>query len=365
MVITPSLETFQALNESLKELSSYDGADQGFLTAFFGTCMKEAELFNPKRDLPASMLPKSQRLSIIYNLPHTYYYEDFSLRKYKSDLFIEDTLPAYSIGYPITPILKPWYWLGYFFFDMNWYWYDIRVTLQEKNTWNILMKYIFIYYNFYFLCYYYYYFYTISFLFFSIYFCCYFYLSIFTRSIIPSLITLLIFGSSTLFTHKLLGSLEFSRKLVRKLEIITVYTGKGTFWICLSFILLFTWSLPPLLIINRLLLPPYAYFLFFSYITIGYWSTLEYFSVARRSILGINTAKFGFFPHTLLSWLVLIISFYFCLPRYLSLIQKIIFYVSTVALYSYSLYSTMISPVPQFFGHFISGVAENKLKSEF
>lgn len=103
--------------------------------------MKEAELFNPKKNLPAHLMPKSQRLSIIYNLPHTYYYEDFSLRKYKSDLFLEDSLPAYSIGYPITPMLKPWYWTGYFFFDMNWYWYDIRVTLQEENSFNIIIKY--------------------------------------------------------------------------------------------------------------------------------------------------------------------------------------------------------------------------------
>lgn len=53
MVITPSIDTFNQLNESLKLLPSYDGADQGFLTAFFGESMKEAVLFNPKRDIPS------------------------------------------------------------------------------------------------------------------------------------------------------------------------------------------------------------------------------------------------------------------------------------------------------------------------
>lgn len=90
-------------------------------------------------------MPKSQRLPIIYNLPHTYYYEDFTLRKYKSPLFSEDSLPAYSIGYPIAPILKPWYWTGYFLFDMNWYWYDVRCNLKETHYIKIFKKYIFIF----------------------------------------------------------------------------------------------------------------------------------------------------------------------------------------------------------------------------
>lgn len=80
-VVTPNNATYNDLLKSLAELvsllfpthlqPSYDGADQGFLVAYFAG-LQSAPLFDPDHPFPESSMPKMQRLSIGYNNNHMY-----------------------------------------------------------------------------------------------------------------------------------------------------------------------------------------------------------------------------------------------------------------------------------------------------
>ena len=80
-VVTPNNATYNDLLKSLAELvtllllphsqPSYDGADQGFLVAYFEG-LQSAPLFDPDHPIPESSMPKMQRLSIGYNNNHMY-----------------------------------------------------------------------------------------------------------------------------------------------------------------------------------------------------------------------------------------------------------------------------------------------------
>ena len=80
-VVTPNNATYNDLLKSLAELvtllllphsqPSYDGADQGFLVAYFEG-LQSAPLFDPDHPIPESAMPKMQRLSIGYNNNHMY-----------------------------------------------------------------------------------------------------------------------------------------------------------------------------------------------------------------------------------------------------------------------------------------------------
>src|SRR4051794_24448381 len=46
-----------------------------------------------------------------------------------------DELPALTIGFPITPPAKPWYWWPTFFFTLYWRsWHRIREQLPDACT---------------------------------------------------------------------------------------------------------------------------------------------------------------------------------------------------------------------------------------
>ncbi|CBK20303.2 uncharacterized protein [Blastocystis hominis] len=68
-VVTPNNDTYNDLLKSLATLSSYDGADQGFLVAYFQGLQK-APLFDPDHPFKEEDMPKMQRLSIGYNNNH-------------------------------------------------------------------------------------------------------------------------------------------------------------------------------------------------------------------------------------------------------------------------------------------------------
>lgn len=92
---------------------------------------------------------------------------------------------------------------------------------------------------------------------------------------------------------------------------------------------------------------------FFGYLSAGYWSSLEFFSVTKRSLLGLNTNRMGYFIHAILAWIILTIGFLFNLPRYFTLLQKIIFYITGIGLYYYSLYNTATNQLPALFSNYV------------
>lgn len=70
-VVTPNATTYNSLLKSLATLPSYDGADQGFLVAYFDGLQK-APLFDPQHPFAEQDMPAMQRLPIIYNNNHMY-----------------------------------------------------------------------------------------------------------------------------------------------------------------------------------------------------------------------------------------------------------------------------------------------------
>lgn len=102
LVVKPDKEEFEKLKTALSHTSSYDGADQGFLTNYYSD-LKGAPLFNASSETVSES--PLERLQINYNMHHIYYYEHFSWRLYQDDHF-NTSFPMATIGYPISPWLK-------------------------------------------------------------------------------------------------------------------------------------------------------------------------------------------------------------------------------------------------------------------
>ncbi|KAK8812288.1 hypothetical protein WA158_007522 [Blastocystis sp. Blastoise] len=149
MVITPNNTVYNDMMNHLSLLPSYDGADQGFLTSYFndicyapmfiGNYIYPNEYHNKSITID---LPPTQRLPLIFNTVHTYSYFDGNMDQMRLYTLKDMDPPAYTLTYPITPILKPWYWWGYILLYMNWYWNDFR-ELTESNIYHyiFLIKY--------------------------------------------------------------------------------------------------------------------------------------------------------------------------------------------------------------------------------
>eukprot|EP00823_Brevimastigomonas_motovehiculus_P002859 TRINITY_DN168_c0_g6_i2.p1 TRINITY_DN168_c0_g6~~TRINITY_DN168_c0_g6_i2.p1 ORF type:complete len:488 (-),score=77.12 TRINITY_DN168_c0_g6_i2:562-2025(-) len=144
LVVKPDTHQFERLLFSLShlELPSYDGADQGFLTAEF-TGAIQAPMFNPSdyedgRPADAPLM----RMPFGYNLNHIYYYAYFSWDRFRLQqaYFTNRALPFLSIGYPIMPIAKPWYWWAVFFFDAHWLWHSVRYNLPDTDLFWFLIS---------------------------------------------------------------------------------------------------------------------------------------------------------------------------------------------------------------------------------
>jgi hypothetical protein len=70
-------------------------------------------------------------MSINYNMNHIYYYEKSNWDFYRRGQFKHLPIPALTLGFPITPILKPWYWHPYLFLQVHWTWQFFRSQLDE------------------------------------------------------------------------------------------------------------------------------------------------------------------------------------------------------------------------------------------
>nr|CCA16211.1 glycosyl transferase putative [Albugo laibachii Nc14] len=147
LVVTPDKEEYQRLLHQLEYQSSFDGADQGFLSSVYSNELRKAPLFTPFRVNP-NKKTSGMRLSVGYNINHKYYYEQyhwklFYLRHFATmtsplspiKVVVESArpIPAITIGFPITPQLKPWYWWAAFLLDLHHVWHDVRGTLPSKH----------------------------------------------------------------------------------------------------------------------------------------------------------------------------------------------------------------------------------------
>lgn len=149
LVVTPDASEYQRLLSALGHLESFDGADQGFLSSMYSQDLRRAQLFKPGRAQEMQQnLPKGMRLPVGYNINHKYFYEQyhwklFYLRHFASmtspispvKVVVESArgIPAVTVGFPMAPVLKPWYWWASFFMDLHAIWHDIRATLPRDQ----------------------------------------------------------------------------------------------------------------------------------------------------------------------------------------------------------------------------------------
>jgi Glycosyl transferase family 8 len=131
MVIKPDHAVFEDMLKSLSKLSSYDGADQGFFTAYFDK-MDSAPMFDVtvggQQEIDQCRLPYG------YNMNHIYYYERMSWYLQRgSGRFGDMPIPALTMAYPIMQIGKPWYWWPTIYFDQHFVWQGFRDLFDAKH----------------------------------------------------------------------------------------------------------------------------------------------------------------------------------------------------------------------------------------
>ncbi len=180
-MIKPDEEVYNHMLRSLATLESYDGADQGkagpflfntpiivtlniitiiiltsllfsphllksiirsgFFVAYFKD-MQFSPLWNDSR--PTQSQDKTNRMPINYNMNHIYYYEKSSWDFYRYGQFKDLTIPAVTMGFPITPVMKPWYWHPYLFLQVHWTWHSYRIQLGDDWSGTLWSRLIFL-----------------------------------------------------------------------------------------------------------------------------------------------------------------------------------------------------------------------------
>jgi hypothetical protein len=142
MVVKPDHAIFHSLVESLLtvKIFSYDGADQGFLTAAF-PALDKAPLFNATAMLASGGRPSEaplMRFPMEYNFNSVFWYPHFSYDYYRraKHPFSADTvgLPIGSIAYCIGPLFKPWNWFPHIFFHTVRAWNAVRMSLPDSHA---------------------------------------------------------------------------------------------------------------------------------------------------------------------------------------------------------------------------------------
>ena len=128
LVVRPDAALLADMLRAMVDTGSYDGADQGFLSAFFQAC-DEAPMFNPAAP---SNRPLNQ-LHISYNMHALYALGTGSFQHFRCGPFLQTPdEPVASIGYPVPTVIKPWFWwvglLGHAAA-----WQEVRNTLDEPD----------------------------------------------------------------------------------------------------------------------------------------------------------------------------------------------------------------------------------------
>eukprot|EP00937_MAST-01D_sp_MAST-1D-sp2_P003823 g3823.t1 len=141
LVIKPSAETYAAMLRALHDpkVQSYDGADQGFLTAFFPyERMINAPLFSERECVPKGGCEHElNRLPVGYNLNAFWFYEKGHWGLYRQhDMPWSDAeLPGITLAFCVPPWLKPWFWWSHMLMDTNWrLWHEKRLLLHEEDA---------------------------------------------------------------------------------------------------------------------------------------------------------------------------------------------------------------------------------------
>ena len=117
IVLDPSQKTFKDMKSKLRDFESYDGGDQGFLNSYFPE-LKYSVMFNANDKEPGTGY---MRLPAGYNADIGMYY-----------LFSRWSMPPEELmilHYTLGP-MKPWKWWSYPFFELNWEWQSLRLTLS-------------------------------------------------------------------------------------------------------------------------------------------------------------------------------------------------------------------------------------------
>lgn len=124
-VVKPDKAMYETLITALEHYPSYDGADQGFLNAYFP--LQHSPMFNLSYPLgsPALAVP-SMRLPVHANINHVYYYERMSWEG-----SFGGWRKVLTMTYPVPQVFKPWCWYGYPLFNMHWVWYSCRMKVDS------------------------------------------------------------------------------------------------------------------------------------------------------------------------------------------------------------------------------------------
>eukprot|EP00249_Psilotum_nudum_P019938 c27485_g4_i1 orf=571-1527(+) len=116
-VLEPSKETYHKLRQGLKTIENRDGADQGYLMAYFHDLL-ERPLFRPPAN--GSRLDGFYRLPLGYQMDASYYY-----LKLKWNV---PCGPNSVITFPGVPWLKPWYWWSWPVLPLGLSWHEKRMS---------------------------------------------------------------------------------------------------------------------------------------------------------------------------------------------------------------------------------------------
>ena len=115
-LVQPSNETFQSLRRGVGELSSRDGADQGFLHSYFPTLIK-APWFEPPPQ-GATLDGPLYRLPFGYQMDTSYFY-------YRLKWHVPCG-PNAVLTFPGIPLLKPWFWWAWPLLPFGLMWHQRR-----------------------------------------------------------------------------------------------------------------------------------------------------------------------------------------------------------------------------------------------
>eukprot|EP01090_Pellita_catalonica_P015034 TRINITY_DN3968_c0_g2_i1.p1 TRINITY_DN3968_c0_g2~~TRINITY_DN3968_c0_g2_i1.p1 ORF type:complete len:395 (-),score=16.91 TRINITY_DN3968_c0_g2_i1:95-1231(-) len=137
LVIKPDNEQYNQMLLALEKHSvrSYDGADQGFLTAYFSFDKTWASpMFDYLRGSEQSDTP-IMRLAPGYNLNAFWFYEKGDYELYRCHHRFKDLMiPGLTLTFPVPTKLKPWFWIPYLWLDVNYdTWLAVRMTMPDQN----------------------------------------------------------------------------------------------------------------------------------------------------------------------------------------------------------------------------------------
>jgi len=141
LVIKPSATEFAGMLAALHDpnINSYDGADQGFLTAYFKyTRMINSPLFDEVACAnKGGCEDPLNRLPVGYNLNAMWYYEKghWGLYRQGGTRWENFNPPGLTLAFCVPSFIKPWFWYSHMLMDTNWdLWHAKRGLLKDESA---------------------------------------------------------------------------------------------------------------------------------------------------------------------------------------------------------------------------------------